>query len=188
MQNIPTDNLYKFLAITGVIAVLASINFGFHQIEVVVLERIELEAELAGFQQELRVFQAQSEGADVYRQAADEAGQLVRESPIEESIESTETRRVLISSYSKAAKKSLDATTELAIASMDLANTSAHIEAHHEKIKFLIYERNVLLIVYIFMFLIGVSMAFFGFYSWYFKLQCFQDEIIKREVSSMNKY
>lgn len=163
--NLPTDNLYKFIAISGLILIFLSTVLPAWTIHNMQLEQIEIEGEI-----DLNIFKT--------KLLEEETKRMQKLDEYLESLSPTRYRK-LMKSEDKLSKE-LERTRETI---MDLQNKNMQINIKNKKVKYFVDKITQMKLVFIIGNFIGTMFTYYGFSLWYRRLQKYQDQIIKNEAT-----
>ena len=182
IPEIPTDNLYKFMALCGVVILIASFFPTFH------MHKLNMQMiELAGEKAMLKVqVDCLVENFDKSRKEGQELSKKVQQL-IDEN------------DYRKATKISMKEMEDLNISISNITEEIGSLHEPLEKIHIAIYKvkfkqlevnylrmviRNIGILIFLGR-LLGLTLMFFGFWFWYKKLQAPLDKLIT--IQHLNK-
>lgn len=162
--KIPTDSLYKFFAITGIIMIIMPSVFLDNEVQELILEsyNLKIESEILGIERDYLI---------------EETTLLKEQIDILESDElNPEKERELLDET----KRLRELTKQAEIKIVEIENK---LELHSilgDRLKILLRELRILIIA-------GIILMFFGFYFWYIRVQVYQDGLIKHQYRLIKK-
>jgi cell division protein FtsB len=169
LPQFPTDNLYKFIALSGVAIIILSMYFP----NMLALQYYEADAKL-----DLEIHKAKAE-LDFSKKEVKTLEQIVDNYNFGKTEENSRLEGKLSLFYSREEiKKKYERLNEL-IKEADIKDAEIQKLQSHVKTLWTLHRR-ILYVSYASDFL-GWLLAFFGFYLWYKRVQIYHDKILKRE-------
>jgi hypothetical protein len=190
MHNLqpPTDNLYKFVALTGVVAALAALLWPTTVFYNLRIREFEFAAHTAAARAEFEVWQGAEINSNAQFQKNLESSLLlkqfmvehpaeglpadVRELSRQEAIRIDREKRELVAAHDKIVEKAAAADRALGM-----------LESKRQEIGFLKWTATATATVAVVLFIAGVALAAVGFRLWYFRSQVHQDKILAAEAA-----
>lgn len=188
LPEIPTDNLYKFMALSGIVVLIASLFPSFH-VHKLNMQMIELAGEKAILRIQLvwlvkDIDKSKQKGQELSKQ-------------IQQQIDKWQKK------HKKVTKKAMEEMEDIHISISNLNTLTEEMSELREplekitiatfKVNFkqleIYYLRRAIRnegILILFGFLSGIALMFFGFWLWYKKLQAPLDKIITSQQTSKN--
>jgi len=192
----PTDNLYKFIALTGLLVLIISLVLPAYALVTLEMKRLEVVKELnltSAALDEAKTLADETEAATREADAANAQidGALARYKAMPKSKhpsrqEITERLRRLdeIEAATKdlreASQKLQSKTDEIGKKTAEAHNRSINTDYHNEVLETInvgFFFSKILLIIGL---LSGIVVALFGFVLWYRKVQIFEDQVLKK--------
>jgi len=164
LPNLPTDNLYKFIAISGLLLIFLSTVLPLWLIHNMELELIETEEERDFISYELEILN-------------NEIKLLEKQEEFLQAL-SSNTKRDLTKLNNKETKDIGKAEQK----TIDIRKELMKSKIKSEKLSYLVSEITKLKLVIFIGNFIGIMFTSYGFSLWYRRLQKYQDEIIKNEA------
>lgn len=180
-SNIPTDNLYKFLAIAGLVLIIFAGTFANNR-------RIEIDREILSVEIKAQELTARSEfttesQSDLIKDGEDlkkDASEFVRKAPSFYKVHLMEsTIDNLLSDLERFEKKYetiREKSLEYKLKSIEVNGQLKYVEQLQRELK----EAKILLYLSFYM---GFELSIFGFYSWYHRVQMYQDILLEKQIS-----
>ncbi len=187
IPHIPTDNYYKFCAISGVLLAIFSIYF----ITKVLIEALEESIILSGEIKEvnldlaelLRIKEETTKGLEKFFQTANDKN--IEQKNIPENLEISDADVNRIQELHQLNTDSIDRSTAIQKAYVQLA-TKSRLQM------FKAIQLLILFPMFIYILLLSIKLAKFGFKNWFEKVQKLNDRILKHEAkrntSNENKH
>ncbi|QNN24322.1 hypothetical protein HED60_19280 [Planctomycetales bacterium ZRK34] len=157
MYQPPTDNLYKFIAIFGIVLVVSSVALYVTSRKTAVEGQIEALRQIVDVTEALREMVLEIENTTALEESDKDDGQDVK------------------------VEMSMKLTRNIIDVEMNL------IESYWTKERFAISDFSRGSLVAIFGFAIGIIVTFYGFCLWYLKTQRYQDSILRKQAESADE-
>ena len=172
----PTDNLYKFLALSGLVLYLFSLSYPFiaskqldREIDQVTEEITVLEIEVINFETEIKIFdkEIQSLAKDIEDLEA-----------LDDTLLTEEDREWRKKNMAEKKEQLLD----LMMRTGEIGKRVALAEVKNERLKRLLTEVRVIRILGVVGTCLGGAIAIVGFMLWYFRVQIYLDRKLQKEA------
>ncbi len=157
LPNLPTDNLYKFLAITGLILILISVIYP-------EMETHEIDRMLKETKTELNILKREEEYLNLERRLLLEDNQAQTNTRSIQKSEDINRRRL-----------------ELERKLMEIEKKRIQMFGQIDQITLLINRLRLIFRFSTVGLILGIILTIAGFYFWYIKVQRYQDMMIKKE-------
>lgn len=176
IPNLPTDNLYKFVALAGTIIVIVCFYLPFKLTSDISYEIINLEEQREILEEKLRYLVNSSE--ELQESVSDlEADVEHMDSNDTESVQEYNSKLLEMMTEQK---KIISVTQKIKIERIKLSFNTKRIERRS-------FESIVTSAFFIFFEIIGFVMAIYGFKFWYKYVQRYQDLYLKNQANEINK-
>lgn len=192
MQNLPTDSLYKFCALSGILILLISVYFPIKMDETIMSKIFETTKKQKQLQIETKYL---SEILNSIKNGTKDIGSVVQQ--VEDAIEKSEKKEKPDSNESikiyekhmktrkmlEESRKNIEESRNI-LKSLEL--NAVETEIAKDKLVRLHKQFKIVWRIGIAGGAIGILLAFYGFLSWYFRIQVYQDRIIKGQTEQMS--
>ncbi len=189
--KLPTDNLYIFLTLGGLLLFVFSINQLFKSFTYIRLRMYKADKKVksleVNFDYQKKAHDANSDAVQMHRIAFEKRYQikfrkphLEENSDIHDFIPENLNKQEVVN-YLNDYREIVKLTQELEKSICDIKLESINITIYAEKLKFLVKDLIFRTITFSLLIMISSFVIFFGFYSWYNKHQIFQDGMIKTQ-------
>jgi hypothetical protein len=177
--KLPTDNLYKFLALGGLVSFLFSISLPFFAVR-------DLEAEAVGLEPHAaRMVQRAKDQEELATKFQEETAQQKTEweRKLAEAATRPEPERQQLKAEIAEWKKSVDAKAATFRTSLDsLFDTIAKVDALNKQIEVRTADLDRILSYWPLGFWGGIAMTLVGFSGWFWRVQRHQDALLRAQV------
>ena len=168
IPGLPTDNLYKFFAIAGVVLLVASVTFSTNQV-------METENSIAALEEETALLKFDRDTlADDLAALQGDVREL--ESEVNTGAGAAESK------LHERATNLLSRVSDMKRVHLDLSRKTAAVQAKSQTIQRLTRQRSWLINQCLVGAGLGIMMMWSGFALWYFKAQSLQDALLQREL------
>lgn len=174
IPQLPTDNLYKFMALVGVLVTLASLLFPGYQLFEIGRQQITAETEFEVLKERGRLLEAETEDLDRERNelSRDIVELKNRHNTSTKDINALDARNIMYRQrYAELRTKRSEV----------LANASL-VGGKLEEISRLLQWATYSLLVTVIGTALGLTLAFKGFNLWYQRVQIHQDALLRKQV------
>ena len=174
IPNLPTDNLYKFMSIAGLLLIFIPPYF---------FAKLLYEQEISNIEiiKNTAILEYSSESINELQSYAD---MLAHELKITVDEANKSHNQEIVKAIPKRTKELLDAQQ---IVNDKIRKRHTEIQTIKFNIKKYKYIENKIHILYLIMsvfIFVGMVLTFFGFYKWYYKIQIFQNQILELQLST----
>lgn len=191
MQNLqpPTDNLYKFVALTGVVLAITALLWPTTIFYSLRLREFEYSAQMAAARADFEVWQGMEAHSDLQLEQNAENKLLLKQFMAEHPAESlpADVRELSKQEVLRVdqEKKDLIAAREKNFDRAAAADKAlGALEAKRQEIDFLKWTARATLILAALLLLSGTALAVIGFRLWYYRVQVYQDKILVAEATA----
>ena len=190
----PSDNLYKFTAIGGLILAVLSLYVPQQLLTQHTLSVIEIDSELEKVKSDKELFGREVETSAKFSNATMKMlenvlvrmifrfEQLAKAGQVK-ALEGEEETKLVLEQY-RIVKDDLLRINEK---KGEIQHRSHQFASEKEKLTYLKSQLDTLFWTSVVTFFVGVIMMVFGFWNWYFRFQIYQDRIVKAQAAQWTK-
>ena len=190
----PTDNLYKFIAISGLIILGYAVYFNEASISDLRIKTIEHETQKSILKVEIKTLEynrskiAETQKVDqnffdcMYSQkdTVPNNNEAIYHSCL--SKHPTDTKKMVKRYYE--VNKLLN---DYFFASQEIIKKTIIVDSEEKKVNFLVSRLHKFTNILYLIVIVGLSLLIYGFYNWYYRVQKPQDNLLLNELSNENK-
>ena len=170
LQNPPTDSLYKFCAIAGLVVVLISIYLPMRMVE-------EFESKASAFILELRRAKVELEFQSKELEGLDKDLTSLRQSLMQKQANKS-VHEKSVEHINQSASAIRQTAKIVALKNAEIITTEEEIKRLGERTRFAVRVGTI-------GWILGALLAIYGFTNWYRKIQVHQDALIKRQAEQV---
>lgn len=188
----PTDNLYKFYAISGLALILFSLTIPVKFHHDVCLRRYDVQRQAAITAAELEYWQSRNEQLALAQQKQvgnmEQLVDMAREVPAEKR--TAEQSRILLD-FANSIDADKQRGLDLAMSNLEQAKMTDQkineAKINHEEMQYLSFAMTFLSVAGIVCFIFGVWLSWHGFKLWRERIQCHQDSILAADAKARSR-